>query len=106
MKSYETLSAHESLRIGEVDERQVAPTHLERATSMGESRARALSELAAHIDASLHEALAKKIAHEKKRLVELISHEERVAGQKRRLDKVLRTEYFTYRRLGSDILSL
>lgn len=104
MKSRETLHSHESFRASEASADEAARMHDETAERMYESRATMLDSLAAHINPSLFEALARKIEHERAALVEMFSREEQVVAQKQRLDKVLRTEYFVYRKLDTNLL--
>lgn len=104
MKSRETLTPHETLRNIEESASTVSREHVASAERMYASRSSMLESLASHIGGSLFEALARKIEHERTTLLGMFEREEKVTAEKRRLDKVLRTEYFVYRRLDTNAL--
>lgn len=104
MKSRETLNHHESLRSANERVHEISHEHTACAERMYASRASMLESLGSHIGGSLYEALAKKIEHERTTLLGMFAREEKVTAEKRRLDKVLRTEYFVYRRLDIHVL--
>lgn len=104
MKSHETLAFHESFRASEATGVDVALAHRDTAERMYASRASMLDSLASSLTSSLFDALARKIEHERTALLEMLVREEKVVEQKRRLDKVLPTQYFSYHKLDIHLL--
>ena len=104
MKSHETLGSHESFRAPEATGTDIAHAHRDIAERMYASRSSVLDSLASSLPASLFDALARKIEHERTALLEMLTREEKVVEQKRRLDKVLPTQYFSYRKLDIHLL--
>ncbi len=81
-----------------------ARVSLAHADEIHASRRTMLEGLASKIGSRLFEALSRKVDHERSALVEMIERDAKAAETKRRLDKVLKTEYFTYRKLDTNLL--
>lgn len=104
MKSRETLASHESFRAQEAGGADASRARAEIADRIYESRATMLETLAAHIGTSLFAVLARKIEYERTTLIALLKQEEKATAERRRLDKVLPSQYFVYRTLDTNVL--
>jgi hypothetical protein len=78
-------------------------TALSQAAAMFDARKDMLASIEADIEPSLFGALADKIEHEYASLVALMEGEAKAIESKRKLDRVLKSEYFTRKRLDLDL---
>ncbi len=104
MSTHETLRPAEHFHASEapgVRGSRVTEAHVD---AMYTERRSMLESLGAAIGARLYEALGKKIDHERSSLRSIIERDEAVTETKRRLDKVLKSEYFIYRKLDTHLL--
>ncbi len=105
MHTHETLHPREHFTPSPAPETQGnARVTLAHADHIHASRRTMLEGLASQIGTRLFEALTRKVDHERTALLELIERDTKAAETKQRLDKVLRTEFFAYRKLDTNLL--
>ncbi len=63
-----------------------------------------LSSIKADIEATLYEALCAKVDYENNSLLKIIESDAKIVDARKRLNKVLKAEYFVQKPLDADIL--
>ncbi len=87
----------------EIEAAQGASTSFARASEMLETRKHMLASIESDIELVLFGMLSDKIEHEYASLVAMMESEHKAVEQKRKMDRVLKSEYFTRKRLDLDL---